>query len=67
MARGRCAAPCARLLSPQENALKLIPQALLPLALAMLAWPVDATYPLGLLLIGLLALGLSTPNALDHA
>jgi hypothetical protein len=50
--------------------MKLIPRALVPLALALLAWlawPLDAPVAVGLALIGLLGLGLSTPNALDQA
>ena len=49
--------------------MKWIPQALVPLAFALLAWfawPLDAPVAVGLALIGLLALGLSKPNALDH-
>ena len=47
--------------------MKLIPHALVLLAAALLAWPVDRPDAVGLMLIGLLALGLSSPDALDHA
>jgi hypothetical protein len=47
--------------------MKLIPLALLALAMAVLAWPLEKTDSVGLMLIGLLALGLSAPDALDEA
>jgi hypothetical protein len=57
--------PAAGLLPLQEFSVKLTPFALVPLAFAVAAWPVDKPDAVGLMLIGLLALGLSSPNALD--
>jgi hypothetical protein len=54
------------LLPLQEFSMKLTPFALVPLAFAVAAWPVDKPDAVGLMLIGLLALGLSSPNALDR-
>jgi hypothetical protein len=46
--------------------MKLIPPALVLMAVALWAWPLDKPAAVGLMVLGLLALGLSTPNDLDQ-